>query len=75
VNGWILKWSFANDQKVSNLWNANWAQSGATVSASSLSYNATIPAHGNYTGVGFTGSASQANAIPTSFTLNGAACQ
>jgi len=39
-----------------------------------LNYNASIPAKGSYKDVGFTGTWSGANGIPTAFTLNGTAC-
>jgi endoglucanase len=39
-----------------------------------LNYNGTIPAHGNYSGVGFTATYSGSNPPPTSFSVNGTAC-
>jgi Cellulose binding domain len=40
-----------------------------------LGYNGSIPAGGSYNGVGFTGSWSNSNAVPTSFAINGVACK
>lgn len=73
INGWTLTWAFPNGQAVSQAWNANVTSSGATATATNVSYNAAIPANGSAQ-FGFTGSWSGANGVPTSFTLNGTAC-
>jgi hypothetical protein len=39
-----------------------------------LNYNASIPAGGSYTAVGFTANWNGTNSVPTAFTLNGTAC-
>lgn len=75
VNGWTLDWTFPGNQKVTNMWNASYTQSGASVSANNLSYNNMIPANGGTQSFGFNLSYSGTNAKPTSFTLNGTACQ
>ncbi|MEU0602724.1 glycoside hydrolase family 6 protein [Streptomyces sp. NPDC006393] len=72
VNGWSLKWTFPADQKITSAWNAKTTQSGATVTATDLGYNGTIPAGGS-TGFGFQGTGSGTTS-PTAFTLNGATC-
>ncbi|MFC4033262.1 glycoside hydrolase family 6 protein [Streptomyces polygonati] len=72
VNGWSLKWTFPADQKITSAWNARTTQSGASVTATDLGYNATVPAGGS-TGFGFQGTGSGTSS-PTAFTLNGAAC-
>ncbi|MFC9927958.1 cellulose binding domain-containing protein [Streptomyces sp. NPDC127190] len=72
-SGWTLNWSFADGQKITQLWNADYTQSGATVSAKNLSWNGTVAA-GSSVAFGFTGSWSSANSGPTSFTLNGRTC-
>ena len=75
-SGWTLTWSFANGQTVTNLWNGTAAQSGANVKVTNFSYNGSIPAGGNYNGVGFTGTwNSSSNAVPVSFAVNGTACK
>jgi endoglucanase len=74
INGWTLTWTFANGQTVSQLWNGNETQSGATVTVTNLNYNANIPAGGSYTGAGFVGTWSGTNSIPSGFKLNGTAC-
>ena len=54
------------------MWNATPAQSGANVTATNASYDATI-APGANVQVGFTGTG-PATPTPSAFTLNGAAC-
>ncbi|MDG4858338.1 glycoside hydrolase family 6 protein [Streptomyces sp. T-3] len=73
VNGWNLTWSFAGNQKVSQGWNADIAQSGTGVTAKSLSYNGSLTT-GASASFGFNASYSGSNALPTEFKLNGVAC-
>ncbi|HEX6344182.1 cellulase family glycosylhydrolase [Umezawaea sp.] len=73
VNGWTLRWTFANGQTVTQMWNATAGQSGTQVSAVNVPYNAAIAAGGSV-GFGFNASWTGTNAVPTAFTLNGAAC-
>ncbi len=74
INGWTLGWSFANGQTITQLWNGQETQSGANVTVKNLNYNASIPAGGSYTAVGFTANWSGTNSVPTAFTLNGTPC-
>ena len=75
INGWSLQFTFANGQKVTQLWNGNYSQSGGAVTITNLSYNGSIPAGQTVSSPpGFNGSWSGSNPNPTSFTLNGAAC-
>jgi len=72
---WTLTWTFANGQTISSIWNASEIQSGAKVTLTNLSYNGSIPAGGSLTGIGFDGVWNgAANAVPTSFAINGSAC-
>jgi len=75
INGWTLAWTFPGNQQITNMWNATYTQSGASVSAKNASWNANIPANGGTVSLGFNLSYSGTNAKPTSFTLNGTACQ
>ncbi|HEX3043327.1 MAG TPA: glycoside hydrolase [Bacillota bacterium] len=75
VNGWTLAWTFPGNQTITNLWNGSYTQSGASVSVKDAGYNAAISANGGTTNFGFNFNYSGANAKPTSFTLNGTACQ
>lgn len=74
ISSWTLTWSFANGQTITQLWNGSESQSGANVTVSNLSYDGNIPAGGSVTGVGFNGSWSATNSVPTSFALNGVTC-
>ena len=74
INGWTLTWSYANGQTISQLWNGSETQSGPTVTVTNLNYDANIPAGGSLTTVGFLGTWSGTNSVPTSFSLNGTPC-
>ncbi len=73
INGWSVKWTFANGQTITQLWNGSVTQSGGNVSVSNVSYNATI-APGGTSSFGFNGSWNGSNTSPTSFALNGQTC-
>jgi endoglucanase len=73
VNGWQLAWTFPSGQQVTQAWNAIISPTSGTVTASNMSYNATMPTNGTVS-FGFNGSWSGANAAPTSFALNGVTC-
>lgn len=75
VNGWTLAWTFSGNQKITNLWNGSYTQSGTSVSVKDAGYNSNIPANGGTQTFGFQITYSGTNAKPTSFTLNGTACQ
>jgi hypothetical protein len=73
VNGWKLGFTLPSGQTITSAWNATVTPSSGAVTASSLSYNAQIPAGGSQS-FGFQGNSSGAYAAPTGFTLNGTAC-
>jgi spore coat protein H len=73
IDGWTLAWTFPGNQKITNMWNASYTQSGTDVTASNLSYNSTIAAGGTIS-FGFNLSYSGMNAKPAGFTVNGVAC-
>ncbi|GAA4445607.1 carbohydrate-binding domain-containing protein [Phytohabitans houttuyneae] len=73
VNGWTLRWAFANGQQITQAWNASHTQSGAQVTATNAAWNGTIPPNGSAS-FGFTGSWTGTNARPAAFSLNNAAC-
>lgn len=73
INGWTLSFAFPGDQKLTNAWNATVTQSGSAVTATNLSYNATIAPGGN-TSFGFQGTWTTSDAAPTAFTLNATTC-
>jgi cellulose 1,4-beta-cellobiosidase len=76
TNGWTLVFNFPNGQRIQNGWPVSFAQpsgsSQVTVS-SNADWNKSIGS-GASTTVGFNGTFSGANNAPTSFTLNGTAC-
>jgi poly(hydroxyalkanoate) depolymerase family esterase len=74
ISGWTLQFTFPGDQHVTSAWNdGTESQSGEAVTLTSASYNAAIAVGGN-TSVGFQGTWTSSDAVPTAFTLNGAAC-
>nr|WP_230395204.1 cellulose binding domain-containing protein [Plantactinospora alkalitolerans] len=73
VNGWSLRWSFANGQQLNQAWSASYTQSGSQVTATNVSWNGSI-SPGGATSFGFIANWAGSNAKPTAFTLNGAAC-
>ncbi|GAA3745258.1 cellulose-binding domain-containing protein [Plantactinospora mayteni] len=73
VNGWTVTWTYGGDQRITNSWNAQVSQSGATVTARNVAWNGSLPAGGS-TEFGVQGSYSASSAAPTGFTLNGEPC-
>ncbi|MET9230583.1 cellulose binding domain-containing protein [Lentzea sp. NPDC003310] len=73
VNGWSLKWSFADGQTVRQMWNASASQRGSAVTATPAEHTRSIPSRGQVE-IGFLGSSRGRNGAPASFTLNGTAC-
>ncbi len=74
VNGWTLVWTFAGNQTLTQIWNATYTASGATITVKNASFNNIIGASGGTQSFGFNLSYSGSNAKPASFTLNGTAC-
>jgi hypothetical protein len=73
ISGWTLGFTFPGDQKITNAWNGQESQSGENVTITNEPYNATI-APGASTAIGFQGTFSASDAVPTAFTVNGVAC-
>jgi hypothetical protein len=74
INGWRVTWNFANAQTVPQFWNSTITQSGRSVTATNVGYNASIPAGGRVD-LGFNGTwDNTANAKPPDLRLNGARC-
>ncbi|GAB3851997.1 hypothetical protein GCM10029963_40770 [Micromonospora andamanensis] len=73
INGWNLAWTFPSGQRVTHAWNATVTSSGSQVTATNMSYNATIGTNATVS-FGFNGSWTGTNTAPDSFTLNGVAC-
>jgi cellulase/cellobiase CelA1 len=64
ISGWKVTWTFTNGQTISQFWNATVTSSGATVTATNLSYNGALAA-GASTAFGFVGAWSGSNSTPT----------
>jgi cellulose 1,4-beta-cellobiosidase len=73
ITSWTLTWSFGGTQRITNLWNGVVAQSGQAVTVSNAGWNGAI-ASGGTVNFGFQATYSGSNAKPTSFKLNGVAC-
>jgi Glycosyl hydrolase family 12/Cellulose binding domain/Putative Ig domain len=57
ISSWGVGWTFPGNQKITNLWNASFSQSGQNVTASNAPYNGTL-APGSSTTFGFTATGS-----------------
>ncbi len=64
INGWTVRWTWANGQAVTSAWNATVTSNGAAVTAANVSYNGRLAA-GASTSFGFNGSRSGTNTSPT----------
>jgi cellulase/cellobiase CelA1 len=73
LNGWRLRWTFPDGQKVGQMWNATHRQTGAEVTAGNVSWNGTVAA-GASVSFGFTGEWSGGNASPDAFRLGDGTC-
>jgi endoglucanase len=73
INTWDLEWTWADGQRVTDMWNAKDKSKAASAKASSLGHNAALETGGS-TSFGFAGSWSGANTAPTEFRLNGRLC-
>ena len=73
INGWKLTFSFPGDQKITSAWNTTLSQSGASVTAANVSYNATI-SPGTAASFGFQGTWTISDASPATFSVNGTPC-
>ena len=60
LDGWKLTWTWPGNQSVSSHWNADLTQSGATVTASDVGWNATVAAGQTREAFGFIGTGSSA---------------
>lgn len=68
TNGWTLQFTLPGGGQFTSGWNAEWSANGSSVTASDLGWNANL---GEVT-IGFNGSGY--GGAPSSFTLNGTAC-
>ena len=73
VNGWTLAFTWPGNQHITQGWSATWSQAGSQVTATNLSWDASIAPSATVT-IGFNASYSGSDPRPAGFTLNGAAC-
>ncbi|MFD0203335.1 cellulose-binding domain-containing protein [Saccharothrix carnea] len=74
VDGWALRWSFPGSERFGQGWNATFSASGASVTASNVDWNRSIPTGGTAS-FGFNGTMTgDAVGVPATFTLNGTTC-
>jgi endoglucanase len=74
LTSWTLKFTFPGNQQIASAWNANYSQSGETVTMTNEAYNGVIAPGSSYMGIGLTASYSGKNVKPSAFTVNGVAC-
>ncbi|GAB3434563.1 cellulose binding domain-containing protein [Flindersiella endophytica] len=74
INGWTLRFSFANGQTVTQMWGGSYTQSGANLTVTNAGYTGTISPGGSQS-FGFLANLSgNTNAKPTSFMLDNSTC-
>jgi O-glycosyl hydrolase len=73
ISSWTLSFTFPGDQKITSNFNGGFSQTGENATLTNASYNGSI-ASGHSVTVGFQGSWTNSDAVPASFTLNGASC-
>jgi len=73
ISSWTLAWTFPGEQQITDLWGASYTQTGEQVTVTPESYDASVTPSGTVT-IGFTGTFTNSDASPTSFSVNGTAC-
>ncbi|HEX3047348.1 MAG TPA: cellulose binding domain-containing protein [Bacillota bacterium] len=71
INGWTIVITFPGNQVITNMWNATYTQSGATVTIKDSGYNAYIAPNGGSVSFGFNINYSGTNGKPIIIILNG----
>jgi hypothetical protein len=75
INGWTFTFGWPTSwQHMDGGWNGNWQQNGGTVTVTSLPSGGSLAAGGGATNIGFVGSYSGPDVLPSVFTLNGTVC-
>jgi endoglucanase len=73
ITPWELTWTFPSGQQITSMQNAIYAQSGENATAANMSYDAEISVN-SAIGIFFSGTYTNSDASPTSFSLNGTPC-
>ncbi|MFE2048482.1 cellulose binding domain-containing protein [Streptomyces sp. NPDC059459] len=74
LDSWQVAWAFPDGQRIGQMWDAGYAQTGAGATATAADHNASVPAGGSLS-FGFIASWRGRNAPPDGFTLNGRECE
>jgi len=75
INGWTLTFTWPDPgEGVQSGWNGTWTQSGSTVTVTSATWDANLPANGGTAGLGFNGTDTGQDPAPAAFYLNGNVC-
>jgi Glycosyl hydrolase family 12/Cellulose binding domain len=64
LGGWSIGWTFGGDQRISDLWNGRYTQSGEAVTVTNASYDGSVAARGTVT-VGLTGTDTGRDTAPS----------
>ncbi|WP_093463325.1 cellulose binding domain-containing protein [Streptomyces melanosporofaciens] len=73
LDDWRVTWTFRDSQRVTQMWDGEFTQAGAKVTATAADYNKRVKAGGSLS-VGFLGTWNDGNRPPGAFTLNGRPC-
>ena len=73
INGWSLTFTFPGDQKITSNFNGGFSQTGENATLTNAGYNGTLTPGASITD-GFQGTWTSSDASPTSFAVNGTAC-
>ncbi len=73
ISTWSLAFAFPGDQKITSNFNGGFSQSGKNATLTNASYNGTIAAGASVTD-GFQGAWTSNDTSPSSFSVNGTAC-
>ncbi|BBC31994.1 hypothetical protein SGFS_032880 [Streptomyces graminofaciens] len=75
LDSWRIGWTFADGQRVTQMWDGSFDQDGSRVTATAADYNKLVSVGGTF-GIGFLGAWDGGdNPSPTDFTVNGRDCK
>jgi acetylxylan esterase len=74
INGWSLAFTLPSGQTITSSWNTTVTPASGSVTATNVGFNATIPAGGSVSGMGFQATHTGNTGKPAAVTLNGSAC-
>ncbi|TDC80983.1 glycosyl hydrolase [Micromonospora sp. KC606] len=73
LTSWSLRWSFGDGQRITQLWNGTYRQTGPAVEVGNAAWNGRV-GPGATADVGFLGTWTGTNGRPAAFDLDGARC-